>query len=34
MSSLCPLLHFFTKRNDREKIKNKEIYTAISQPSE
>ena len=24
MSSLCPSLHFFTKRNDREKKKRKE----------
>ena len=37
MSSLCPSLHFFTKRNESEKIKRekrKEIYIAISQPVE
>ena len=39
MSSFCLSLHFFTKRNDREKIKTwrekrEEIYIAISQPVE
>ena len=39
MSSLCPSLHFFIKRNDREGKKRKEkkkeeIYIAISQSVE